>query len=337
MMFRSVPTLELIGVVAEADGDKAAAAQGVVGPHRAVHAAGLAAVLCERRAAFWRTRANLGRELVAFQKGLETLHAVAPVLPAAPNQSLADDAEAEAFLRANAMTLRRGLVDFGVGEQHQITIDIPKEALLRRMADDPQAAARLAEARRLTATGDRRGAGAALANAAEAARERWGDRWLAQLSAVAQDTARLPHGQEDTALNLALLGPRGGAAAVETALEAIDADWRGALKIRLIGPSPASSFASLFVMRMNPETLSAAAARLAVEPGADADTVRAAYRRAMTALHPDVSGHDSAADAHAATEARDVLLQAAEAGGGEAPVAVLRREGDRVADARAAA
>jgi hypothetical protein len=50
----------------------------------------------------------------------------------------------------------------------------------------------------------------------------------------------------------------------------------------------------------------AALALLKLRPGADADAVHAAWRRAMQAAHPDGGGSDAAA--RAVTAARDLLL-----------------------------
>ena len=50
-----------------------------------------------------------------------------------------------------------------------------------------------------------------------------------------------------------------------------------------------------------------ALALLGLSPGADADAVQTAWRRAMATAHPDAGGSDAAASA--LTAARDLLLQ----------------------------
>ncbi|MEL6317767.1 MAG: GvpL/GvpF family gas vesicle protein, partial [Pseudomonadota bacterium] len=272
-----------------------------------------------------------------FQRALERLHAAAPLLPGAPGASFADAAEVETFLAANAGALGAGLAEFGALVQHQIVIDVSLELVLARVGARPEAAG----AKALMAKGDRAGAGKVLQALGEAEKVRLGRDFAARLATAALDTARLPAGTPETVLNLAALSAADGADGLETALEEIDAAFDGALKIKLIGPTPAISFAAVAVETVDPARARAAADRLGVAPGADEDTVRRAYRAAMKRAHPDLAAAGDAAaageEARALSEAHQLLRRVAQAqaeagraGRADMPprLATLAREGD---------
>lgn len=313
------------------------------GEAKAVAIGDIAALLLPARKRMWKSRKHVGRELVSFQEGLEVVHASGSCLPAAPGAVFDGGLEAARFLTANAPVLIDGLKRFKGVEQHQIVIELPGAALLKRLSDAPE----VAEARRLVQNGERVAAGRLLQQVAEAARGRLRSEWFAQLSALGADAAELPQPTVDAVVNMVLLGKRGGGAAIEKALEEIDAGYDGGLKIRLIGPAPASSFASVVVERPAKETVREAASRLGVPETADFATVKDAHHKAMKRLHPDVAGPSAAPAARAAQEAyellariaasNDALRSAGDASRGAPVLARLHREGDQRSDIAQAA
>lgn len=308
------------------------------GENKAVASGDVAALLAPMRRGVWKTRKRVGRELVSFQEGLEAVHAVAPCLPAAPGAVFDGGAEAARFLAANAPMLGEGLSRYGDTEQHQIIVDLPGATLLQRLSKTPEVDA----ARELIAKGDRVGAGKRLQEVAEAERDRRRAEWLARLGAVSTDAAELPQPSADAVVNMVALSKRGGGAAIEKVLEAIDAEWDGALRIRLIGPTPASSFASVLVERPDAEAIRTAASRLGVATSADLASVKEAYRRMMKRLHPDVAGPSAEVASRATMEAyalmsriaerHDALRAIGDASRTPPMLAKLHREGDQRTD-----
>lgn len=334
--------LSLIGVVAADDAERAASALVSAGDTDAISVpagplAGLAAPVANR---FWTTRKSLGQDLVRHQRRLESAHGAAPLLPATPAARFDDAVALRRFLIANGGLLSDALTETGALVQHQIVIDAPLDALLRRAAET-EAGQR---AKEIGATGDRKAFGAALQDAAEAERRRLAARYAAALRRVAHDAAELPPGEAETLLNVATLSAREAEAALEAELEAVDAEWGGALKIKMIGPAPASAFAAVTLAEPVEGELAAAARTLGVALDAAPDAIAAAHRAAAKRLHPDRPGAkpgDGAALQEAGA-ARTLLLAAAaartalaEAGEDPAgplpPVARLHREGDRAA------
>lgn len=332
--------LTLLAIVSETDAVAAAAALDRRDTHIAVER-GLAALAHPAPRGFWRTKKALGKALVEAQKGLEQLHAVGPVLPAAPGADFPDFASLQGFLAANAGTLTEGLAEFGDLEQHQLLVKAPTKAMLERLSRYPAWDAAQAAA----ADGDRAGAGRILQEAAEAERARLAARYTAELAGASTDCVRLPEPDDETILNLVALTGRRGDAPLEALLERFDADWSGALAIRMIGPAPAASFAAVAVERPDPMRIADAERRLGVRARDGVEAVRAAYRAAVKQVHPDVAGPDAAATAQAETQAltaahallrRVAEAQAALARAGaaaDAPpyLARLRREGDAAA------
>lgn len=338
----STDTSELIAVFSASQAEIAAESLRAAGAAEATVsvAAGLGAALAKPSpSGFWTSRKTAGKALVARQKQLEALHAAMPILPAAPGAALRGaDAPAQ-FLTANADLLAQGLARLGDCEQHQIVVALPTEpamAAIRDRDDWPEIEATL---RAADSKAEKFKAARKLATAADAVRSALHHRARAILSDLADDVALLPQGDESVAINAAVLTPRGAGASIEAALEALDAEWRGQLKIRLIGPAPASSFGAVLLETLDPAAVTRAATLLDVDAAAAPETVRAAYRAAMKQVHPDVSKADttelssriSAAGAllKRVASARAALRRAdASALPGVPTLATLRREGD---------
>ncbi|MEL6977968.1 MAG: J domain-containing protein [Pseudomonadota bacterium] len=333
---------ELIAVLATTE---AQAARRALGEALFVEEGALTAALASPAARrLWTTRKAVGRALVRRQADLEALHACAGVAPAAPGARFPDAESARRFLAANAAMLGAALSRFGGREQHQIVIDLPQEAALaamKRRAEWPDLADALRAAR---AAAERRAAAARLAALAQAVREGLARSAEARLAAASLDRAQLPLAEETTALNIVALTDRGGAGALEAALEAIDAAWEGALRIKLIGPSPATSFGAILLDTPEPGAVAEAEALLKLEAAAGPEAVQAAYRAAMKRAHPDVAGEAATALSRRisaanrlmkrVSTARAALLDAgwaAPRGAGSPPLARLWREGDGVA------
>jgi hypothetical protein len=350
-----MPRLSLCAVMARSDAARALAAPLLAGARLAGPASGpgadLAAVyapvepgalapLLGARAA----RRAAGRALVARQALLETLMAAGDVLPVPPGQPIAIE-EAPDALIANAAVLRAGLRAFAGRAQHQIRIDWDPAAALVRFADAPELAAAMAR------RDDAAAFGPALQRGAEALRARLGRDFAARVEAACADVVGLPLEGPESLVNLACLSDATGAPRLEAALEAIDALWPEGLRIRMIGPSPAISFAAVTARRPDAAALEAAADRLDMDwPCAEPEAVDAAFRRAAKAAHPDAAPGETDGDAIAALREAATLLRAAAAARASLinagvnapafpcpPLIVLRRDGDAAARAAAPA
>lgn len=323
---------ELLAVVRAEHASTVAAATGA----KSLTQGALAAVIVPAESGAWRSRARIGRALVARQRLLEQAHAAAPLLPAAPGCAVEDDAASRAFLIANADMLRAGLDTLGDCEQHQATIDVAPDLVVEKLQRTEAWAAIAATAR----DAGPKAAAARMAEAAAALRAELAATAATVLRRVSQDMAELPPATEHTALNAVFLTERGGSPAVEAVLEELDALWNGRLSIKLIGPAPASSFASVALEAVDQERAASAAAELGVTLSAAPKEVTRAYHAAIAAAHPDRVGANGEARARRVNAAGALMIRiaaAAEAcraaGMGDAaalaaPLARLLREGE---------
>lgn len=323
-------------IVDAAHAERIAHAMQALGGKAAAAFSGDLAMIGRRGAVpFWKTRAKIARGVAERQKRLEAAHAVAPLLPMAPGAEFKNDDAAKAFLSANSASLRDALERLGDCEQHQISIELPFAVVLERLRvsdlwDEIETAGKTART-----AAEKRLFGARLAEEAAALGAGLGDTALRMLADAADDVERLPATDDVTVLNAVFLTARGGGGALEGVLEAIDAEWSGALKIRLVGPGPASSFGSVLVEEAD---VSAAASTLGVAPTASRDEVDAAYRALMRGAHPDRAGAGSAPKAAALSEATRLMRRSADAreqmaaagfgGAATLPLARFYREGE---------
>lgn len=274
-------------------------------------------------------KSTAGRELLVGQQVLEGLLGFGDVLPAAGGAVLADARAVRRFVAGNAAALTARLARHRGQMQYQIVVRWDPANALARFRDDPVMAPVRA------AAGDRAKLGPALQTAGEALRTREGAVMAEALVQVSQDIVRLPLADPNMVLNACVLVARDGDAAVEAALEALDARWNGGLSIKMLGPLPPAAFASVAVETVSHDQAKGARTALGVDVGADADAVQAAFRTRIKTVHPDVAnqGEDDAAGDLTAHHRLLQRLAAVEAGlqaqgedldDGPAPVAVFR-------------
>jgi hypothetical protein len=113
----------------------------------------------------------------------------------------------------------------------------------------------------------------------------------AELSAVASDIVELPV-TTGILWNGAVLVPHAQLAALDQAVEAIDAIWSEGLKIRQIGPAPISSFVTLKLEPVTRKQIDRALERFRLQTGWASADLAQARRLALKSLGPE---SDSAA------------------------------------------
>jgi hypothetical protein len=219
---------------------------------------------------------------------LEALLAHGTVLPVLPGHRVTE-AEAARLVTANEPVLA---------------------ALARRLEDRAQF--------QVTVRWDRQGAAAAFGLSpgsedalAVALRARIGER----IAATGAELLALPV-TDDVLANFALLVPRSGEPEVDAAVEDIDALWSDGFAIRVIGPYPAVSFASLSIRRAPAAEVRAARKALGLHEAVTEEAVKRARRGALL-------GSDASRQETLRTQA-DLLACVARLGGARGPVDVAR-------------
>jgi len=199
------------------------------------------------------------------QARLEALAAFGTVLPIAPGTAVPPDLDS--FVRANAPTLRDGIGRVRGRVQFQVVAGWHRARAAARFAASPELAALPQDAREAERD-------AALGRLAG----RIGDAIALRLAGLACDAIRLPRGTEDLA-NLALLVEAKAVRELEATLEEIDSVWTEGLRLRLIGPAPAISFALARIEVAAPDAAAAAAEMLGLDPSGVPDTAALAAQR----------------------------------------------------------
>jgi len=215
-------------------------------------------------------RRAVAQAALVRQTRLEGLAEVGTVLPVAGGTPVPPDLAT--FAAANAPTLEDAFGKLRTRSQYQIVVTWDASTAPARFAAAPE----LAQLCRDTPAPARAAATGALAR-------RLGDGIAAQLAAAVFDAIRLP-GDPDCLLNLVVLADRTEHDALETALERIDGIWTEGLRIRLIGPSPAVSFALGQIETLSSDRVVAAARLLGLDPASpfDPTDIARARRRAVT-------------------------------------------------------
>jgi hypothetical protein len=149
-----------------------------------------------------------------------------------------------------------------------------------------------------------------------------------RLAATGAETVGLPVAA-DVLSNTAVLITRAQEAAFDAAVEDVDAIWTEGFAIRVIGPLPAVSFASLAIERVERNAIRAAQAAFGLTAAFDAAELKAARRTILMGAEP---GRREALGRQA-----EILACAARLGRARGPVHVARIWSEGMSDAGSAA
>lgn len=245
-----------------------------------------------------------GKALIDFQKTLEILQNVGPILPVAFGTEAKSAQDAIDILKNADGDVARAFADFGNKRQYQITVSWDPEKVLAEMRDEPESQEALSFAKQA----GRIALGQTIQLLLERRRAVLKSRALSYLEAVCAEIEEEPIDGDRMALNLVVLIEREAESALETCLEAFDAGEKNLL-IRMIGPLPAVSFSTVRFIDFDTQRVEEAYKALDVEPGADSLTLKGAYRAAMRKVHPDVAGEEANEEASKVTDAYKLLQQ----------------------------
>lgn len=224
------------------------------------------------------TRRRALRAAAQRQRYLEELLPTGAVLPILPGQHL-PSAEAMRMLRANASPLLRKLSDLQGRIQYQITLSID-------------------ENRAMQALSGRNGPFAA-ATDLEALKRLIVDHLQERLHALGCDHLALPVA-DGLVLNFVVLVDAASEAALHDVIAEVDAFWPSGFGFRVIGPSPAVSFASVAFQKTGKADLARALAILRLPGPGDASELARARSAALRGAYAPVEQVRLAADIVAA-------------------------------------
>jgi hypothetical protein len=202
-------------------------------------------------------RADVVTAAAARARALEALLPHGTVIPALPGQRL-DAREATAFVTANRPLIEALVARLSGRVQFQVIVRWTAERAAGVFAT-PDLAALAASLRARIAT---------------------------RLAATGGETVALPVAG-DVLSNTAILIPRAVEAELDGAVEEIDSIWSEGFAIRVVGPLPAVSFASLSIARVDDAEVRRAMSAYGLRTGFTADDLRAARRVVLMGAGPE--------------------------------------------------
>ncbi len=303
---------------------------------RTVIAGGCAAIVARHRAGWWpfSTKRAAARRLSVHHDVLETMMAVAPVLPAAFDTHLPSEGAVRAFLACCGGDLHDPLDHYGRLIQMDVRVCWSViDAIARSRADG------IMGLNTPALNGDS-AATDALRQAIEGHRLALRERVRASLSTLAFDMVETRCGQDDIVAHFTLLMPRNHETALRAALERLDNETGGHLCVRCKGPLPPCGFAAVELDDLDYEDVAAARRQLDLADAVTPDDLKRAYHRAVREVSTQVGAGvvEHAADINRIREAYAILVRIAEGQlvrrPGEAPdlTRVVHLDGDHIAN-----
>lgn len=231
------------------------------------------------------SRKAVMQALLDHQRVMEKILARTGFLAVQPRTVFSDLDDLMAFLTDAEQTLAE-LVDTYAGcEQHQVVVSWRPEAMLRRLPTTDEGKTALDRAGRARSKIEAAGI---IRDTMEAWRERLARQFEAALRSAGEDLLTLPLGDPDHVFNGVALVRRHDEAAIESALQDIDEAHPDALRIRMIGPLPACSFASIGRRNADRHVDTGPFETLGLTPAATPREARHAWIELARSEHPDV-------------------------------------------------
>ncbi|NRA29212.1 MAG: GvpL/GvpF family gas vesicle protein [Parvularculaceae bacterium] len=238
------------------------------------------------------TKAHAAKSLLRHQRALEAVLAHTDFLPAQPNLVFTDEDALRDFVAAEADLITEELRRFGDQRQYQVVISWPLDHALKQLPNTEHGALYRAA---LTEGRDKRAVGEAIRDGMTAWRASVINDITSRITAATTDVLTLPVESDDALFNGVMLVQKAEVQGLEDVLETIDAQYASALRIQLIGPLPACSFASIGMEGADKAKDQLAMQALGVRQGQSARSLRQAWLGKAKSTHPDRQEGDSVA------------------------------------------
>lgn len=314
-------------------------------PVTAIAAGGAAAIVGQYQGPPLRglSQPELLRRLTIHQRVIEDALARCDILPAQFGTVLASESEVRLLLTGWGGLVRDCLSRFSGLVEVEVAATWDLERALAEVASEPvvtaakAAAEQAAPQERFTRQLD---VGQVVKRILDQRRAHYQEQLLQMAGALAKGVQPNALLADELVFNVAFLLERQALPAFDAAVERLDAALDGALSLRIIGPLPPYTFATVSITRFDAERLAAGRALLDLPGEISEEAVLSSYRRLAREVHPDrrPAGH-AAADRFAALNAAraDLLaysrsrLRANAADGGPALMVTIGPNGDGMA------
>lgn len=237
-----------------------------------------------------RNREELMPLLLSYQRLIEQILRVSPVLPVRFGTLAPDEASVLAMLSTGGPKIAAAFDQIAGCVQMEIVVKWDAEAVFSEIAEETAIASLKQQWKDQPSEELRAAIGDRVKQSLEHRRAALAQSLLGSLRALAADAIAYPPTDDRVVLQAALLMRPADLTALDNLLEELDTLHGGRISFRLIGPLAPCCFATVEMEMIDPAALERATRLLAVGPGASAAEVRQAYHRAVKAEHPDATG-----------------------------------------------
>lgn len=251
-------------------------------------------------------KSDVMKQVLQNQQELEAIIGHGDLLPAAFDTVFNGNEDIIQFLTQNTELLRQALVEFGQYRQFQIMISWQKDRMLQKLKSAMQHQSGTAD---MQAT-SKNDVARIIQNMTETIRVEVFQEIEKDLRSVCQDIAFLPVDDPAAIGNYVCLikGPMASQKSLsvfEKKLEEIDKRYEDGLHIRMLGPLPPITFATIKKEDIEQSRIKKALRALNIEKITSSEQIKEAYHRYMKTAHPDTGGDTN--DASSGTAAYALL------------------------------
>jgi hypothetical protein len=258
------------------------------------------------------TREDVLRRLVVHQRVIELVNDESSVLPARLGTVLSSEDEVRMVLRRFQQPLAVALREVDGAVEIDLSATWDMTAIFADIAQEPAVAALASAVDRGEADENlaaRVRVGMLVQEATEKRREQYRRRIVGDVVSFTRDAQPNPQVTDDMVVNVALLVERSELPNFDAAVDRLGEELGDRLSFRYVGPLPPYSFATVDVVRPDPNTVESARRVLALGERCSKADLQSAYRRLAAEAHPDRNTGDRDASERFAslTSARDTL------------------------------
>jgi hypothetical protein len=238
------------------------------------------------------TREQTLRLLVKHQETLEAAMAETTVLPVKFGAAAPDEAAVRRMLAQGGTLLKERLDEFAGRQQLEIVVTWELDQVFVEIGAEPDIVlarqAIMASGNGIGDNATRLEFGQKVKTALERRRAAAAKKIREGLSSIALDIAVNAVMDDRMVANFAVLLGKKDGAALDGALEALDADFKGSLRFRCVGPLPPTSFATVEVAFPSRQAIEQARQTLNIGGAADKHEIVSAFRQLARENHPDL-------------------------------------------------
>jgi hypothetical protein len=245
------------------------------------------------------SRDLLVREITWHQQVIEHVLQRFPALPVKFGTTVEDEGRAESILHLGYDDFRRALEDLKDKVQFELVATWDLAPVLQEVACEGPIAelkGRIGNDSSAGSIPDRVRLGEMIKRSLDRRREEYERSALLRIAPYSLNLRRNPLFQDSLVMNLAVLLEKKRQVEFDRALDVLDQELGGCLRLQRVGPLPPYSFGTVEVRPLAPDEVERARKLLSIGRSASASDVKKAYYQLARQLHPDAQAGGSNGD-----------------------------------------